>query len=57
MPMEIVKAIPFEPVGCLAEFALRSSSRSLPRVFHRSALQGKTGSDAFLAPAERDGGR
>jgi phosphoglycolate phosphatase-like HAD superfamily hydrolase len=47
MPMEIVKAILFEPVGCLAEFAPEEFLETSLKVFHRSALQGKTGSDAY----------
>lgn len=45
--MEIIKAILFEPVGCLAEFAPEEFREISLKVFHRSPSQGKTGSDAY----------
>jgi hypothetical protein len=44
MRMQVIKAILFEPVGCLAEFAPEEFRDIAVNVFHRSPSPGTTGS-------------
>jgi phosphoglycolate phosphatase-like HAD superfamily hydrolase len=45
--MEIIRAILFEPVGCLAEFAPEEFREIALNLFHRSLSPGISGSDAY----------
>jgi len=47
MRMQVIKAILFEPVGCLAEFDPEEFRDIAVNIFHRSPSPGTTGSDAY----------
>ena len=45
--MQVINAILFEPVGCLAEFDPEEFREIVLNVFHRSPSPGTTGSEAY----------